>query len=169
MSNRAVVAALAAAGIAVGAPLAAGASPTVTPVPNSTQVLPAGKACPFKVIDTVLPSSRKTETVYPDGRHVIAGRAKERLRRAGSPTSIVIDTTGVVKFKEAADGTTRFRFRGSNILYFYPGDRGPFGVVGTGGALFHIRGRIGETLAKDGTVTAFAYRGRVTELCSKLA
>ena len=157
------------AAMAVIAPAALPTGPTTKPVPNTTSVFPAKKACPFKVIDKTLPDSRRTETIFRDGRHVVSGPGREKLTNAGSGASIVVDSSGTVSFKKGPDGKTRFRFTGPNVLYFYPGDQGPFGEVGENGALYHLIGKVGETLAKDGTVTAFAFKGTGRELCHRIA
>jgi hypothetical protein len=145
------------------------AKPTKKVVPNTTSTLAAGHACPFKVIDKTLPDSRRVERVFSNGRHLFTGPAREKLTNAKSGASIVVNSSGTVSYKKGADGKTRYRFTGPNVLYFFPGDEGPFGKVGENGALYHVVGKVGETLAKDDVVTAFVLRGRATELCSKIA
>jgi hypothetical protein len=160
--------ALAAAGAAV--PAAQAAKPvSATVLPNERTVLPAHRACPFRVIDEALPGSRRVERVYRNGRHVVSGPARERLTNPANGRSIVRNGSGVVSYRKDGDGTTRFAFSGPVVLYFYPGDAGPRGVAGEDGALFHVTGKVRETLAEDGTVTSFGLRGRARELCRLLA
>ena len=163
-----MVLALATVGLVV--PAAQAAKPvSTTVVPNGTSVLAAHKACPFKVIDESLPGSRRVERVYRNGRHVISGPARERLTNPETGKSIIRNGSGTVSYLKHADGTTHFAFSGPTIFFFYPGDEGPRGKAGDDGALFHVVGRVRETLDKTDVVTSFSFRGRAKELCHLLA
>ena len=146
-------------------PAAQAAKPTMKVVPNNTTVFDAGHACAFRVIDTTLPDSKRVERVFSNGRHLITGPARQRLTNPKSGASIVRNSSGTVSYKRSDDGTTRFTFTGPNVLYFYPGDDGPGGKVGGNGGLYHVVGKVSETLAKDGVVTSFTLHGRATALC----
>lgn len=141
------------------------ANPTTKVVPNTTTVLAAKHACAFKVIDKILPSSRRVERIYKNGRHVTTGPSRDKLTNAKSGASIVLNSSGTVSYRKGAAGKTHYTFTGPNVLYFYPGDRGPTGITGENGALYHLVGKVTEILGKDDVVTSFAFHGRSTELC----
>ena len=55
-------------------------------------------------------------------------------------------------------------------VQFYPGDQGPFGVVGANGAAYAFDGQLSYTLDLNTfAFTSFSYKGPVVDLCAELA
>ena len=59
---------------------------------------------------------------------------------------------------------------GETTWSFLPGDTGPFGVVGSNGALYHLVGTVTYTFdTNTNHATQFAYTGTVTDVCAALS
>ena len=70
------------------------------------------------------------------------------------------DVTGMVVGVESGETTWSF----------LPGDQGPFGVVGSNGALYHFHGTVSYTFdTNTNHSTQFAYSGTVTDICAALS
>jgi hypothetical protein len=154
--------------LAIGSSTAFGAKPERGPFPGGTTPLGPGEGCGFNVTITSVPGSNYTETVFSDGRYQVTGSGHELVTNtdANPDRSTIVATSGRVTVTDAANGDTRIRASGRTLFYFYEDDEGPFGTVGSAGALYLITGHVDEILAASGFVTSFRWSGEATEICS---
>ena len=161
---------------------AAAAQPTRTARPLSGGfVLPAGMACAFDVAGEprTAPTSRaayqsggfRAQTTFSDGTVQLSVRARGAYVNletgARFPTldtfrdlSRLDDVTGIIVGVES----------GGMTWSFLPGDQGPYGVVGSNGALYHFTGTVSYTFdTNTNHSTKFAYSGAVTDVCAALS
>ena len=153
----------------VGASIASAAKPERGPLITEPTVLEPGQACAFDVEISQVPGSNFTETFFSN-RYVITGSGHERVRQLPGGPSVTLPTSGKVTVSDLVNGDQRVQASGRNIFYFFEGDQGPFGEVGSNGALYYIVGHVDEVLDPDTgfTVTAFEWSGSATELCSQI-
>jgi predicted ATPase len=75
-----------------------------------------------------------------------------------------------VNWLDAANGVYRGMTNGQSVFWFFPGDVGPYGIVGADGLALRIEGTV--LYAVDATtfaVTEFAFKGTVTNVCTLLS
>jgi hypothetical protein len=144
-------------------------------------VIPAGSACAFDVGSDakVSPTSHSAfqsggfvaETDFSDGSVAFSVRARGAYVNletgARFPT---VDSWHELDTFDSATGLLVFATAGQTSFTLLPGDMGPFGLVGSNGAFYHI---IGTTTATydtvAGHVTQFSYTGTVTDICAALS
>ena len=155
--------------LVVAAPAAA-ATPTRTVYDLSSFELPAGTACAFDVEGQ--PSwGFIAKTVFSDGTTMYSVRAHGAYVNletgARFPTA---DTSRVLQQFDPATGIVVVEIQGQNSYSFLPGDVGPFGVVGSNAAFYHISGSVRFTFnTNTNATTAFAYEGSITDICAALS
>ena len=136
-------------------------------------VIPAGSGCAF---DVVIEQSERLSTVtvteFGDGRVVFIDQAFPRMTNAETGESIVHHSQfRAIDTYDASTDQVYGESSGTSFWWFFPGDVGPFGVVGEPGALLSLTGRIEATFDLDtGTTTSFELDGRVNaDLCVMLS
>lgn len=165
----------------VAAPAAA-AQPTRTVRPLQVGfVLPAGMACAFDVAGEPQSTSNSqaafqsrgfhAETYFSDGTVQVSVRARGAYVNletgARFPT---LDTYRDVSRFDDVTGMVVGVESGETTWSFLPGDQGPFGVVGSNGALYHFVGTVSYTFdTNTNHSTQFAYTGTVTDVCAALS
>lgn len=156
--------------LVVAAPAAA-AQPTRTVRPlHGGFVLPAGTACAFDVAGEPT-GGFVAVTTFSDGTVQVSVRARGAYVNmetgARFPT---VDSWHELDTFDSATGLLVFATEGQTSFTLLPGDVGPFGLVGSNGAFYHI---IGTTTATydtvTGHVTQFSYTGTVTDICAALS
>jgi hypothetical protein len=153
----------------VAAPMSVAASPVRIVITPGPFVFPAGFGCAFDV--GVLPNSPTKITEFSDGRTVTQVTAEPTLTNLDTGTSYIqrrrFTGTDTIDPETNVDfSTTNGRF----LVNFFPGDRGPFGVVGENGALLVFVGNVHPTAdLNTGQITSFSYVGTVTDVCAILA
>jgi hypothetical protein len=153
----------------VAAPAAA-AQPTRTVTGLSTRVLPAGTACAFDVEGQ--PSSGfRTSTTFSDGREMHFVHATGAY--VNLATGARFETRDIfteIDWFDPATGILTGLNDGQTTSSFSPGDMGPFGVVGSNGALYHFVGTIHYTYDTNTNVfNVLSYSGTVTDVCAALS
>jgi len=155
--------------LVVAAPAAA-AQPTRVVSALNPFVLPAGTACTFDVKGE--PSGGFVAvTTFSDGT------VQRSVRARGAYVNLVtgarFPTLDTFRYRDRFDPATGIlvgESNGETTWSFLPGDLGPFGVVGSNGALYHIVGSVSFTYdTTTGHSTAFAYSGTVTDVCAALS
>ncbi len=168
-------------GFVVAAPAAA-AQPTRNMRPlHGGFVYPAGQACAFDVAGE--PNAKPTaEAAFQSGGFVVEtdfsdGLVTYSVRARGAYVNV---ETGA-RFETLDSYMERDRYdadaglivggtTGQTTFYFLPGDNGPFGVVGSNGALYHIDGTVSYTIDANTFATyAFSYSGSITDVCAALS
>ena len=156
----------------VAAPAAA-AQPTrtVNHITDLVQHFPAGDGCPFDVTVHKTPGARVTVTDFSDGREVVEAHSMHR--------SITNDTTGItfveniesrdVEWIDPATGLIQGETSGQFIDTFWPGDVGPYGVVGQN-VSYAIIGSQTYTLDPNTFATlAVSIKGTITNICATIS
>jgi hypothetical protein len=144
-------------------------------------VIPAGSACAFDVIGDpqLSPTSHAAlqsggfvaETDFSNGdvTFSVRGRGAYVNLETGARFPTVDSWHELDRFYPAT-GILVFATDGQTSFTLLPGDVGPFGVVGSNGAFFHI---VGTTTATYDTVAGhvlqFSYTGTVTDICAALS
>ena len=156
--------------LTVAAPAAAAQPSRTVSHLLSTWVLPAGTACAFDVEGQ--PSSGfRTSTSFSDGREMYSVHAKGAY--VNMATGARFETRDIFTEVDRFDPVTGILTGlndGATTSSFSPGDMGPFGVVGSNGALYHFVGTIHYTY--DTNTNAFdivSYSGTVTDVCAALS
>ena len=156
--------------LVAAAPVAA-AQPTRTVNHNlHSYVLPAGLACAFAV--KYEPSGGfGTETDFSDGTVVYTVRKRGQYVNLETGASFV--TVDTFREIDEFDDATNILFGvdyGEVTGWFYPGDTGPFGPVGSNGALYHFAGTATYTVDFNLNLnTGVTYTGTVTDVCAELS
>jgi hypothetical protein len=161
---------------------AAAAQPTRTVRPLSGGfVLPAGSACAFDVAGEPRTAPTGQAAFQSGGFHAEAdfsnGTVQLSVRARGAyvnqetmarfPT---LDTYRDLSRFDDATGVLVGVENGATTWSFLPGDVGPFGVVGSNGALYHFVGTVSYTFdTNTNHSTQFAYSGTVTDVCAALS
>ena len=155
---------------AVCAAPAAAATPTRVVYGLDSFELPAGTACAFDVEGQ--PSGGFVAvTTFSDGTVQVSVRARGAYVNletgARFPT---VDTSRVLQQLDPATGIVVVEIQGQNSYSFLPGDMGPFGVVLSDAAFYHIAGSVRFTFnTHTNATTAFAYEGGITDICAALS
>ena len=152
------------------APTAA-AQPTRTVFSSQSHVDPAGTACPFDVLFEPLPGGFDAITDFSDGREAFSAHVDVLVTNQESGATFVHKAkfTGIDRY-DPATGIDLGVTNGQVLMQFYPGDMGPFGVVGSSGALLRFVGTSWYTWdANANAITAFGYQGTVTDVCALLS
>jgi hypothetical protein len=154
----------------VAAPAAA-AQPARTRYVPSTGPIPAGTACSFEVLRQILPGAHDVYTEYSDGRSVLNAHGDVVLTNAETGASFVHHAAfNSPEWFDPSTGLIRGMVNGSVLQGFWPGDAGPYGVVGAPGALYRFVGTIWYAYDPDTYVTVeFRYQGTITDICALLA
>ena len=163
-------------GLVVGAlllvsdPALAAAKPTRTVIVPEPILIPAGFGCPFDVGGEPDDKARQTITEFSDGRVQTIGRANPTLTNLDTGKSIVHHSS--YKLTQTYNSDTDevvLSISGKFFITLYPGDQGPFGVVGENGALLSITGNQYLTLDPETEViTSYSLDGQATDLCALL-
>ena len=164
-----VLAVVMAAPVAAAAP--AGAStPIRTVFSLSPFVDPAGTACAFDV--GAEPSGGFiAETAFADGSILVSIRARGAYVNLETGARYqTLDNTSDYRRFDPQTGVITGVDAGPNTWSFLPGDDGPFGVVGSHGALYHFVGTLSYTYdTKTNHATILGYTGTVEDVCAALS
>ena len=149
---------------------AAAAQPTRTVHDLDSFVYPAGTACAFDVEGQ--PSSGfYTRTTFSDGRVMYSFHAKGAYVNLATDARFEVRDifTEIDRF-DAATGIVVGSQNGETTWNFFPGDIGPFGAVGSNGALYHFVGTFQYTYDTNTHVfSVVTYSGTVTDVCAALS
>jgi len=131
----------------------------------------AGEGCAFDISYVDTAGSRQTVTDFSDGREEVNTHAVATLTNESNGKTFVHKAFfHDVSWFDATAGVYRDLTNGQVIEWFYPGDVGPFGVVGPDGAAYRIEGTVWLTWDPDvNAITEFSYVGTVTDVCALLA
>ncbi len=166
--------------LVVVAPVGA-AQPTRSVRALHPSVIPAGSACAFDVTGDpqLSPTSQAAlqsggfvaETDFGDGSVAYSVRARGAYVNLETGARFqTVDSWHELDRFYPETGLLVFTTEGQTSFTLLPGDIGPFGVVGSDGAFFHI---IGTTTATydtvAGQVTQFSYTGTVTDICAAIS
>jgi hypothetical protein len=149
---------------------AAAAQPTRVVFYPHSHVDPAGTACAFDVLFEPL-AGWDALTDFSDGAEVLKAQVDVLVTNEETGATFVHKATfhGIDRF-DATTGIDLGMTNGQVLMQFYPGDIGPFGVVGANGGLFRFVGTNWYTWdANVNAITAFAYQGTVTDVCAALS
>ena len=152
--------------LALGATAAWAAKPDKAPyTPDPIQLEP-GQACAFPVEIGPVSGSKFAAKAFGDGRFVITGSGQDRVTNLDTSASHTLPTSGKLTITELPDGDQRIQGSGRSVFFLFEGDQGPFGEVGSSGALYYMVGNVDETLDLDtNLITSFEWSGQAIELC----
>jgi hypothetical protein len=103
--------------------------------PRDPFVIPAGFACPFDVHAS--PVGQGATTEFSDGRIVIVSNSDITLTNLEAPAETYVWRTNAYLTQTFLDDATlQIVVSGRVLNFFFPGEQGPFGVVGEDGAFF---------------------------------
>jgi hypothetical protein len=150
---------------------AAHAAPPIrerSPRESGSFVFPAGEACSFPVgVEIRFVFGSITE--FSDGRIVFTDHADFTLTNLDTGATFVQHTNATFTDTPTADGNIFEVLDGSFFFGFLPGDQGPDGVVGEGGASYILVGHFEYTFDPDTfQIISFQGSGRATDLCQLL-
>ena len=150
---------------------AAAAQPTRTVFHPTGGSHPAGQGCAFDISYVDAPGSRITVTDFSDGREAADVHAVATLTNDATGATFVHRAFfHDVFWYDASAGVYRDVTNGQFVAWFYPGDIGPYGIVGADGLALRIEGTAWSTWDPNANaVTAFDYQGTVTSVCSLLS
>jgi hypothetical protein len=150
------------------------AQPNRSVQPPSGFTIPAGTACAFDVAGE--PSAVSVEhgfiadTTFSDGAVLLIVRAKGAyVNVATGATYPTVDTFRDYSTYDEATNTRIGVESGETTWSFLPGDVGPFGVVGSDGALYHFVGSLSYTYDLNTFQTELSYSGSVEDVCAALS
>ncbi len=155
---------------------AAAAQPTRTVRPLQGEfVLPAGMACAFDVAGEPSAVSIRNgfvaETAFRDGTVLHFVRAKGAYLNIATGARYLTEDT--YRDLSTYDANTNLQVgveTGQTTWSFLPGDIGPYGVVGSDGALYHFIGSVSYTWNNNTFhITAFSYTGSVEDVCAAIS
>ena len=153
----------------VGVSIASAAKPVRTPAGGGGPIvhgdIPETRVCAFPV-ETSQPDGNYTQTEFSNTRLHITGTGHDRATNLDTGATVTLPTSGKVTQTVLANGDLRFQASGRTLLYFYPGDVGPFGPVEANGGLYYFVGQVDEILSSDFFVTSFEWSGKATDVCS---
>jgi hypothetical protein len=137
--------------------------------------LPAGTACAFDVAGEPSTVSIRNgfvaETAFSDGTVLHFVRAKGAY--VNIATGARYPTEDTFRDLSTYDANTNLQVgveTGQTTWWFLPGDIGPYGVVGSDGALYHFIGSVSFTWDNNTFhITAFSYTGSVEDVCAALS
>ena len=131
-------------------------------------VIPAGEACPFAIGVQVRFAFGST-TQFSDGRTVFTDHADFTLTNLETGATYVQHTNATFTDTLTADGNIFEVLDGRFFFGFLPGDQGPDGEVGEGGASFILVGHFEYTYDPGANlITSFQADGRAIDLCQLL-
>jgi hypothetical protein len=150
---------------------AAASQPTRTVLHPTGGSHPAGQGCAFDITFVDAPGATITVTDFTDGREAAVVHAIATLTNVETGATFVHKAFfHDVYWLDAADGMYRGMTNGQSVFWFYPGDVGPYGIVGADGLALRIEGTIWYAVdATTFAVTEFAYQGTVTTVCTLLS
>jgi hypothetical protein len=167
--------------LVVAAPAAASQPTRTMRALHGGFVYPAGQACAFDVAGEPNPKP-PSASAFQSGGFVVEtdfsnGLVTYSVRARGAYVNV---ETGA-RFETLDSYMERDRYdadagliiggtTGSTTFYFLPGDNGPFGIVGSNGALYHIDGTVSYTIDANTFATyEFSYSGSITDVCAALS
>jgi hypothetical protein len=157
--------------LVAAAPAAAGTPPTRTVAGLGGWTLPAGTACADFDVAAEPTGGFIATTTFPDGTRQLSVRARGAY--VNVTTGKRYQTLDTFRDDGRYDPVTNITIAvetGQTTWSFLPGDVGPFGVVGEGGALYHFIGSVSFTFDSNaGHSTQFAWTGRVEDVCAALS
>lgn len=133
--------------------------------------IPAGEGCAFDVSLDPGPDAQARTAEFADGRSV---------RNAHADVTFTNDETGAT-FEHRARFLATSRYDpltnefvitvdGTVFIQFGPGDQGPYGVVGSDGAMYRFTGGVEYRADADTfAYTYFASTGKVEDICAALS
>jgi len=150
---------------------AAAAQPTRTVSHPTGGSHPAGQGCAFDISYVDAPGSRITVTDFSDGREAADVHAVATLTNDETGATFVHKAFfHDVSWFDAADGVYRDVTHGQFVVWFFPGDVGPYGIVGADGLSLRIEGTVWSAWGPNANaITEFAYVGTVTNVCALLS
>ena len=150
---------------------AAAAQPTRTVFHPTGGLHPAGQGCAFDISYVDAPGARITITDFSDGTEMTVVHAIATLTNDDTGATFVhMAFFHDVFWLDAANGVYRDMTNGQFVVWFYPGDVGPYGIVGDDGLALRFEGTVWA--AYDPTtfaITEFAYQGTITDVCAALS
>jgi hypothetical protein len=158
----------------VAMPTAQAVPPTRTVFQAEGFVLRAGQGCSFKV--AIAPGDEPplvTETVFSDGDTMVQIRdGFIRLTNVKTGESIVHHSQYRTMWTfDALTDQIYAEDDGTAMWWFFPGDVGPYGVVGEPGLFLSLTGHVETTWDPNtGLITSFDFDGRInSDLCALLS
>jgi hypothetical protein len=154
----------------VAAPAAA-AQPTRTVLHPTGGVHPAGQGCAFDISYVDAPGAFITVTDFSDGTEAEIVHAVATLTNDDTGATFVHEAFfHDVFWYDGAHGVYRDVTNGQFVVWFLPGDVGPYGIVGADGLSVRIEGTAWSAWDPNANaVTEFAYQGTVTNVCAALS
>jgi hypothetical protein len=156
---------------AIWAAPAAAAQPARTVLHPTGGLHPAGQGCAFDISYVDAPGSRITITDFSDGSEMVDAHAIATLTNDETGATFVHKAFfHDVSSYDPATGLYTGMTNGQVVNWFYPGDVGPYGIVGPDGLALRFEGTIWYTWdANLNALTQFAYVGTVTNVCDLLS
>src|SRR5262249_1754082 len=133
--------------------------------------IPAGQSCLFQVDRQILPGAHDVYTEFGDGRSVLNAHGDVLVSNHDTGKSFVhhAEFNGTEWF-DASSGLMRGMTSGQVMQGFWPGDMGPYGIVGGDGALFRVVGTMWYAYDPNTYVTVqFSFAGTITDVCALLS
>lgn len=158
----------------VAVPSAQAVRPTRTVEDATGGVLPAGSACSFRVaVEPADDPPTTTETIFSDGD--VMGQIRDgfiRLKNVKTGKSIVHHSQyRNLTTYDALTNQADVVVDGTAFWWFFPGDVGPFGIVGKPGLLLSITGHVEYRLDLETELTtSFYLDGKINfDICAALS
>jgi hypothetical protein len=150
---------------------AAASQPTRTVLHPTGGLHPAGQGCAFDISYVDAQGAFIAVTDFSDGTEAAIVHAVATLTNDDTGATFVHKAFfHDVDWFDAADGVWRAVTSGQSVFWFYPGDVGPYGIVGADGLALRIEGTIWSAWDPNANaVTEFAYVGTVTNVCTLLS
>jgi len=150
---------------------AAAAQPTRTVFYPTGGLHPAGQGCAFDISFVDAPGSRITVTDFSNGTEATDVHAIATLTNDATGATFVHKAFfHDLSWFDAANGVWRDVTNGQVVVWLYPGDIGPYGIVGADGLAVRIEGTVWSAWDPNANaVTEFAYKGTVTNVCTLLS
>lgn len=132
-------------------------------------VIPAGDACPF-AIQVQVSFAFGSITQFSDGTTVYTDHADFTLTNIETGATQHQNTNATFTDTLTADGDIVEVLDGRYFFGFFPGDQGPDGEVGDGGASYLLFGHFEYAYDPDANfqITSFQADGRAIDLCQLL-
>lgn len=155
----------------ITAPAALAAAPVRAVIYGGPIFIPAGQGCAFDVTETPHPGAHARVTDFADGRTVWNAHGNATFRN--EDTGVTFEHRARFLSTERYDPETNDILGatdGQVFMNFWPGDQGPYGVVGSSGAIYRFTGRLEYRFDLDTfMLTSFASTGRVVDICAALS
>ena len=152
--------------------LAARPTRTVDEGPSDPFVIPAGFGCAFDVGFVGSDNAGGATIDFGDGRIATFGHGEPTFTNLETG-AVYDDWTSQYRSLDTYDpvtNTSLFEVHGRFWAYFFPGDQGPFGLVGEPGAFFGTVGHVTLTVdAATGVFTSYSLNGQTTDICAELS